>query len=126
LVKNPDADKNWTAVVMKKKRCNPWDIGCGDGRFHLNIAVPGFDNHEFDSQNVCGKPGTSLSKHQSALCGGAAPRDCDCSGLPEHNDAQKRMKAGCELFHLVLLTRFSLVLHLGRRAHSQSLTSSAQ
>jgi len=98
LVKNPDADKNWTAVVMKKKRGNPWDIGCGDGRFHLNIAVPGFDNHEFDSQNVCGKPGTSLSKHQSALCGGAAPRDCDCSGLPEHNDAQKRMKAGCELF----------------------------
>lgn len=39
-----------------------------------------------------------MTKHQSALCGGAAPRDCDCSGLPERNDARRRLKAGCELF----------------------------
>jgi len=98
LIQNADADKNWTAVVMKKKRCNPWDTGCGDGGFHLDIAVPGFDRHEFGSQNVCGKRGTSLSKQQSSLCAGAAPRNCDCSGLPERNAAQRRLKAGCELF----------------------------
>ena len=98
LIQNPDADKNWTAVVMKKKRCNPWDTGCGDGRFHLDIAVPGFDRHEFGMQNVCGKRGTSLSKHQSSFCAGSAPRNCDCGGLPESNAAQRRLKAGCELF----------------------------
>jgi len=98
LIHNPDADKNWTAVVMKKKRCDPWDTNCGDGRSHLDVAVPGFDRHEFTGQNVCGKHGTSLSKHQASSCAGAAPRNCDCSGLPERTKAQKRLKAGCEIF----------------------------
>jgi len=98
LIHNPDADKNWTAVVMKKKRCNPWDAGCGEGRFHLDVAVPGFDRHEFGTQNHCGKRGTSLSKHQSSICAGSTPRNCDCSGLPESTPAQRLLKDGCKLF----------------------------
>lgn len=99
LIKNLEADnKDWTAVVMKKRRCNPWSPGCGDGGFHLDVAVPGFDRPEFGNANVCGRPGTSLSRKQSSLCGGVAPRRCNCSGLPEDTAAQRRMKAGCELF----------------------------
>jgi len=99
LIKNRDADKDWTAVVMKKKRCHPWNPECGDGNFHLNVAVPGFDRLELGAANICGKTGTTLSKEQSSFCGGKEPRNCNCSMIPANTDAQRRMKAGCELFH---------------------------
>jgi len=99
LIGNPDAkNKEWTAVVMKKSRCNPWDLGCGDGQFHLDLAVPGFDRPESGASNVCGIDGTTLSRHLSSVCGGGPPDSCNCSKLPMRNSAQRRMKSGCEIF----------------------------
>lgn len=98
LIKNQDAEKDWTAVVMKKKRCNPWDTGCGDGGLHLSVAVPGFDRLEMGGANICGKTGTTLSREQSSFCGGKEPRNCNCSMIPANTEAQRRMRAGCELF----------------------------
>jgi len=99
LIRNPGAaNKDWTAVVMKKKRCNPWYPACGDGHFHLDLAVPGFDRPESGASNVCGTGGTTLSKQQSSLCGGGPPYRCNCSELPMRSSAQQRMKAGCEIF----------------------------
>lgn len=99
LIRNLGAEnKDWTAVVMKKKRCNPWDPGCGDGQFHLDLAVPGFDRPESGASNVCGARGTALSRQQSSVCGGGPPYSCNCSNLPMHTSAQQRMKAGCEIF----------------------------
>jgi len=97
LVKNRDAERDWTAVVMKKNRCQPWDPGCGDGGFHLNVAVPGFDLG-VNVANICGKTGTMLSREQSSICGGREPRSCNCSVIPASTQAQRRMRAGCELF----------------------------
>jgi len=98
LIKNRDADKDWTAVVMKKKRCNPWNTGCGDGKFHLNVAVPGFDHVEMSAVNMCGKAGSTLSREQSSSCGGKEPRSCNCSVIPANSRAQRQMRTGCELF----------------------------
>merc|ERR1712136_618579 len=83
---------------MKKKRCSPWDPGCGDGAFHLNVAVPGFDRLGVSAGNICGKMGTTLSREQSSFCGGLEPRSCNCSVIPANTQAQRRMRAGCEIF----------------------------
>jgi len=98
LIKNRDAEKDWTAVVMKKKRCHPWNPGCADGKFHLNVAVPAFDHLDMSAANICGKTGTTLSREQSSFCGGKEPRSCNCSVIPANTEAQRLMKAGCELF----------------------------
>jgi len=99
LIKNHDAEQDWTAVIMKKHRCHPWNPGCGDGGLHLHLAVPGFDRLEVGAANVCGKAGTTLSKEQSSICGGREPRSCNCSVIPANTPAQRQMRAGCELFH---------------------------
>ena len=39
---------------MKKNRCPPWSAGCEAGKFHLDLAVPGFDHAEYSTAYVCG------------------------------------------------------------------------
>ena len=55
LVRNPGAvNADWSAVVMKKNRCPPWSSGCEAGNVNLDVAVPGFDNLQFSTANICG------------------------------------------------------------------------
>lgn len=64
----------------------------------MDFAVPGFDNLQYSTANICGNPGTTLSKTQSAICGGVKPADCNCAQIPTHTDALRKMREGCELF----------------------------
>jgi len=64
----------------------------------MDFAVPGFDNLQYSTANICGNPGTTLSKTQSAICGGTKPADCNCAQIPTHTDALRKMREGCELF----------------------------
>mmetsp|Transcript_20685 Transcript_20685/g.58144 ORF Transcript_20685/g.58144 Transcript_20685/m.58144 type:complete len:658 (+) Transcript_20685:99-2072(+) len=99
LVKtNTAANKDWMVVIMKKNRCPPWSFGCEEGKFHMDFAVPGFDNLQYSTANICGNPGTHLSKQQSAICGSNGVAACNCAGIPSHTPALKRLKEGCELF----------------------------
>jgi len=72
LIQNSDAvNSDWTAVIMKKNRCPPWSSGCNSmTEGHFDLAVPGFDNLQFSTANICGNPGTGMTKHQSANVGG--------------------------------------------------------
>mmetsp|Transcript_3600 Transcript_3600/g.10988 ORF Transcript_3600/g.10988 Transcript_3600/m.10988 type:complete len:210 (-) Transcript_3600:78-707(-) len=84
---------------MKKNRCPPWTNGCGGDEFHMDFAVPGFDNLQYSTANICGNAHTTLSKDQSAVCGTVqAPTHCNCAGIPAHTPGLKRMRDGCELF----------------------------
>jgi len=99
MVKNyASNNKHWTVVIMRKNRCPPWSAGCGGGEFHMDFAVPGFDNLQYSTANICGNPGTTLSKDQSKICGGTKPADCNCAQIPTHTDALRKMREGCELF----------------------------
>lgn len=89
LVTNPSAvNKDWSAVVMKKNRCPPWSHGCENGNAHFDLAVPGYDNLEFSTANICGQPNTILSKYQSSVCGdwykrgSSTIQGCSCGALP--------------------------------------------
>jgi len=103
LVQNENSlHPEWTAVVMKKNRCPPHSNGCGAGEPHLDIAVPGFDNLDYSTANVCGlRPGTGFnSKAQSATLGSWWQHGCTniagcihlCDQLPA------RFIRGCKLF----------------------------
>jgi len=99
IVRNYAADNHdWMAVVMKKNRCSPDYGGCKDGQRHLDVAVPGFANPAHRYGNFCGNPGTTLSNQQSDVCAGVEPRLCNCSLLPVHTPAMRRMRESCELF----------------------------
>jgi len=99
LVKNYQSNnKDWTVVIMRKNRCPPWSHGCGGGQFHMDFAVPGFDHLQYSTANICGNPGTTLSKQQSSICGGVKPADCNCGQIPTHTPALRRMREGCEIF----------------------------
>jgi len=99
LIKNSAAtNHDWTAVIMKKNRCHSGYGGCGDGEIHVDVAVPGFSSPLRSYGNVCGNPGTTLSKQQSDVCGGVGPQLCNCSLIPAHTAALRRMRQGCELF----------------------------
>mmetsp|Transcript_32260 Transcript_32260/g.63546 ORF Transcript_32260/g.63546 Transcript_32260/m.63546 type:complete len:418 (-) Transcript_32260:487-1740(-) len=99
LVKNYQSNnKDWTAVIMRKNRCPPWSTGCEGGKFHMDFAVPGFDNLKYSTANICGKPGTTLSRDQSSICGGVSPKDCNCAQIPTHTAGLRKMREGCELF----------------------------
>jgi len=99
LVKNYQSNnKDWTVLIMKKNRCPPWSHGCGGGQFHMDFAVPGFDHLQYSTANICGNPGTTLSKQQSSICGGVKPADCNCGQIPTHTAALRRMREGCERF----------------------------
>ena len=92
LIQNPAAvHADWTAVIMKKNRCPPESNGCEVGKAHLDIAVPGYDNLQFSTANVCGeasRDATFMTKPHSSICGdwytsGADTTiGCDCSVLP--------------------------------------------
>ena len=69
-------------VVMKKSRYPPWSYGCARPSFHMDFAVPGFDNLQYSTANICGQQGAGLQKHASAICGYALPTACDCAGIP--------------------------------------------
>jgi hypothetical protein len=83
-------------VVMKKSRCPGSSPGCGDGELKMDVAIPGFADGK--QGNVCGNPGTTLSKQQSDVCRGATPEHCNCSLIPGDTAASRRMREGCELF----------------------------
>lgn len=100
LVRNPTATQAaWTAVIMKKNRCPPWSNGCD--KVHLDIAVPGHDNLQYSTANVCGssaRSSTYITKAQSGMCGGQTPGACDCNTLPGATAAQRMLRDGCLLF----------------------------
>jgi len=103
LVQNENSLRpEWTAVVMKKNRCPPHSYGCGAGEPHFDIAVPGFDNLDYSTANVCGlRPGTGFnSKEQSATLGSWWQHGCtniaECIHLCDQLPA--RFIKGCKLF----------------------------
>lgn len=99
LVKTAQSNHpDWTVIIMKKNRCPPASNGCGGGEFHMDFAVPGYDNLQYSLANICGNPHTTLSKQQSAVCTGSQPSQCNCAAIPSHTPALKRMRDGCELF----------------------------
>jgi len=99
LVKTNTANnKDWLVVIMKKNRCPPWSHGCGQGQFHMDFAVPGFDHLGYSTANICGNHGTHLSKGQSGICGAVPPAQCNCAQIPTHTPSLKRLRDGCELF----------------------------
>jgi len=92
----------WTALVMRKNRCPPWSNGCEAGKLHFDMAVPGYDNLQFSTANVCGLRGNTgfQSQQASAVLGDwykhyqntAAAGASLCSTLPP------QFQEGCELF----------------------------
>jgi len=106
LVRNPSAvNADWTAVVMKKNRCPPWTNGCESGNVHLDLAIPGYDNLQWSTANICGSSSaTYLTQDQSTVCGSwwdsasSTINGCDCSSMPSSTDEEKIIKRGCELF----------------------------
>jgi len=103
LVRNPDSlHPERTAVVMKKNRCPPWSYGCGANEPHFDVAVPGFDNLQYSTANVCGeRPGTGFdNKNQSASFGSWWQEGCsntaECVRLCDLIPVQ--FQKGCKLF----------------------------
>jgi len=101
LIQNPDAvNSDWTAVVMKKNRCPPWTNGCAGEEPHFDVAAPGFDNLQWSTANICGRPGTGFqSQNQSAVLGSwynTCQNTADCSYLCEQLPSD--FVPGCKLF----------------------------
>jgi len=103
LIRVPGAlESDWTALVMKKNRCPPWSNGCEEGRIHFDMAIPGYDNLQYSTANVCGvRDNTGFaSQEASAVLGDwynqydntAAAGASLCSTLPAE------FVEGCELF----------------------------
>ncbi|CAE8610635.1 unnamed protein product [Polarella glacialis] len=108
LVSNPSAvNSDWTAVVMKKNRCPPHSHGCQLPNLHLDIAVPGYDNLQYSTANVCGNPArlqTFVTKLESSICGSwyfkgvSTAVACSCADMPDASAEQLTLRRGCELF----------------------------
>lgn len=106
LVRNPTAvNADWTAVVMKKSRCPPESKGCEKGKIHFDLAVPGYENIDESTANVCGsakRDGTFVSKSQAGSCNDWSKTstfmDCTCLGLPNKTTEQRLLRRGCEVF----------------------------
>jgi len=65
LVSNPQSvNSDWKAIVMKKNTCG----SCVSGP-HIDVNVPGFDVLQYSLANICGEPGTGLTKEESATLG---------------------------------------------------------
>jgi len=101
LIQNVDAvNSGWTAVVMKKNRCPPWTNGCDSDKPHVDIAVPGFDNLQFSTANICGVAGTGFqSKSQSAALG-SWYNQCSNTAACAHlcDSIPVEFQKGCRLF----------------------------
>merc|ERR1719198_1512417 len=87
---------------MKKNRCPPNSNGCEWGKTHFDLAVPGYDNLQYSTANVCGdgsRDKTYMSRDQSATCGtwynqgSSTIEGCNCSPLPAGH-----LQDGCSLF----------------------------
>merc|ERR1719450_1978576 len=92
---------DWTALIMKKNRCPPNSNGCEAGNVHFDVAVPGYDNLQYSTANVCGeRSGTGFASRQdSAVLGdwyetftNTAQAASRCSNLPA------QFQKGCQLF----------------------------
>jgi hypothetical protein len=102
LIRVPSAtNSDWTALIMKKNRCPPNSNGCGAGNAHFDVAVPGYDNLQFSTANICGqRDGTGFASRQdSAVLGdwynsyqNTAQAVSRCSSLP------LEFQKGCQLF----------------------------
>lgn len=102
LIRVPSAtNSDWTALIMKKNRCPPNSNGCESGNVHFDVAVPGYDNLQFSTANVCGlRDNTGFASQQdSALLGdwytqfpNTAQAATRCSSLPT------QFQKGCQLF----------------------------
>jgi hypothetical protein len=86
---------------MKKNRCPPWSNLCGAPNIHMDIAIPGYDNQDFSTANICSqKPGTGFATQaDSFICGKwynsyTSTKGCKfkCASLPAN------LRGGCELF----------------------------
>merc|ERR1712167_144266 len=105
LIQNPDAvNPSWTAVVMKKNRCPPESNGCEAGNAHLDLAVPGYDNLQHSTANVCTgsanqKSGVGLTQIQSSVAGtwyDSCANTTACASLC--NSLPSSFQPGCQLF----------------------------
>lgn len=103
LLRVPGAvNSEWTALVMKKNRCPPWSNGCEAGNLHFDMAVPGYDNLQYSTANVCGaRDNTGFESQQASAVLGDWYNQFDntataganlCSTLPA------QFQEGCELF----------------------------
>jgi len=102
LIRVPTAtNSDWTALIMKKNRCPPNSNGCEAGNVHFDVAVPGYDNLQFSTANVCGqRDGTGFTSAQdSAVLGdwytqysNTAQAASRCAQLPAE------FQKGCQLF----------------------------
>ena len=43
--------ENKTLIVQKTNRCPVWSHGCDN--FHIDLNIPGFDNLQFSTANIC-------------------------------------------------------------------------
>lgn len=101
LIQNPDAvNSDWAAVVMKKNQCPPWSNGCEVGKMHFDIAVPGFDNLQFSTANICGNPLTGFPSKQSSAALGSWYNQCQDTSKCAHlcDKLPTQFQAGCKLF----------------------------
>jgi len=109
LVQDPGAKhSDWTAIVMKKNRCPPESNGCEPGNLHLDIAVPGFDNLDVSTANICSlREGTGFANRKdSAILGDWYDQTTCAEGCsladPVHIELCGRLPAefvqGCKLF----------------------------
>jgi hypothetical protein len=118
LVRNAESDNpDWTAVVMKKNRCPPWATGCEGDNLHIDMAVPGFDNLQYSTANICGNVAGNTTPHagscppgnqaceDATVCGawwadGASSiaTGCSCASMSDRTPGESLMKKGCELF----------------------------
>ena len=58
----------------KKSRCPPWTNLCDEGRTHIDIAAPGFDDAAESTANVCASPqrlDTYITPAESRVCAAA-------------------------------------------------------
>ena len=106
LVRNPSAiSPDTTAVVMKKSFCPAGDnSACDLPKLHMGFAVPGFDNLQYSTANICGASGTIITQAESSTCGtwydtaSNAMDGCDCSPIPDTTPQGALLRSGCNLF----------------------------
>lgn len=100
-IQNPDAlEANWTAVIMAKNQC-PASSNVACRIPHFDVAVPGFDNLQYSTANVCGeRAGTGFAKKADSEALGKWYDHCPntkecadrCDRLPQ------QFRKSCRLF----------------------------
>lgn len=88
---------DWKVLVMKKSRCPPNSYGCDQP--HFDLAVPGYDNLQYSTANICGQSGTGLSKEQSGILGAwynSCSNTAECIGVCDKLPSE--FQGGCRLF----------------------------